>query len=221
MAEERDEVIGLIDIYRTIADLAGVETPRHVEGRSLEPLLRGEVGWDDVSVATIGQEYSTRAPSEDHGWTAWSVSTDRWHLIRDESGAHELYDRISDPHGRVNLAHIASNSVLVAELSAYFPRWADYLYGGPGSDTYRIGGGLVFINEGANRFVSDVDALQMKVKIEDLQIHQGSWGANQSTMYIRHSGGTVAIYDQYGENSESIEEIILDDGCLEFRRYEY
>ncbi len=50
------ENVNLCDLFATLCDLAGIETPPGLDSRSLVPLLRGEGdGWDDETVSQFGR----------------------------------------------------------------------------------------------------------------------------------------------------------------------
>jgi arylsulfatase A-like enzyme len=84
--------VSLMDLYPTLAELAGLEIPQHVEGRSLVPLLEDpERAWDFPAITTYG--YDNHA-----------VRTERYRYIRYSDGSEELYDHASDPNEWTNLA---------------------------------------------------------------------------------------------------------------------
>lgn len=86
----------LVDVYPTILDLAGQEAAEPVHGRSLLPLVRGEiVPWRDAAFVEfhglnhLATSMATmRRGNLKYGWTC--------------SGADELYDLATDPHETVN-----------------------------------------------------------------------------------------------------------------------
>jgi arylsulfatase A-like enzyme len=72
--------VSLMDIYPTLVELAGLEKPAHVEGRSLVPLLEDPSReWDFPAVTTYGRN--------NH-----AVRTDRYRYIRYADGSEELYE---------------------------------------------------------------------------------------------------------------------------------
>lgn len=87
-----------IDIAPTIADLAGVDTPPSVTGRSLVPLLdRSQTTWRDRFVV----EFLGYAP----GTPPYSgIRTDRYLYVEYRNGWRELYDLRADPFEVRNLA---------------------------------------------------------------------------------------------------------------------
>ncbi|MCX6907979.1 MAG: sulfatase-like hydrolase/transferase, partial [Verrucomicrobia bacterium] len=88
-----------VDIYPTLAGLAGLNIPKHVQGITLQPLL--------ADAAAKGKQvvFSTMVSTHTK-LIGRSVSTDRFRYIEwDEGrGGRQLYDHESDPHELINLA---------------------------------------------------------------------------------------------------------------------
>ena len=98
-----------MDIYPTLTELAGLETPAHVEGRSLVPLLEDPGReWDFPVVTTYG--YDNHA-----------VRTDRYRYIRYADGSEELYDHATDPNEWKNLASDRAYADRKTELRRALP----------------------------------------------------------------------------------------------------
>ena len=88
-----------VDIYPTLAGLAGLNIPKHVQGITLQPLLSDPAAkGKQVVFSTM---VSTHTKLIGH-----SVSTERFRYIEwDEGrGGRQLYDHESDPHELTNLA---------------------------------------------------------------------------------------------------------------------
>ena len=101
--------VSLMDIYPTLAELAGVDRPSHVEGRSLAPLLEDPArSWNYPVLSTYG--YGNHA-----------VVSERYHYIRYVDGGEELYDFRADPNEWTNLAGKPRFERIVRELSAHLP----------------------------------------------------------------------------------------------------
>jgi arylsulfatase A-like enzyme len=101
--------VSLMDIYPTLAELAGLDVPTHVEGKSLVPLLEDPSReWDFPVVTTYG--YGNHA-----------VRTDRYRYIRYVDGSEELYDHASDPNEWTNLASDRRYADLKAQLRRALP----------------------------------------------------------------------------------------------------
>ena len=91
-----------IDIFPTLLDLAGLadETPTHVDGRSLVPLMRGE-SLPEIP-AFIETCQNSREPSSFYGvrYRGWKYAFD----ARNPGVPEELYDLAADPEETKNLA---------------------------------------------------------------------------------------------------------------------
>jgi arylsulfatase A-like enzyme len=104
-----DTPVSLQDIYPTLVDLAGLELPEHVEGRSLVPLLQDPaMEWDHPTLSTFG--YKNHA-----------VVSDRYKYIRYSDGSEELYDVREDPNEWTNLATESGYDAVKRDLAAYLP----------------------------------------------------------------------------------------------------
>lgn len=103
--------VELVDLYPTVADLAGLTPPAHLEGFSLHPLIADpQAAWDHPAYTQV-----QRGAVPGH-----SVRTDRWRYTEWGFGAKgiELYDHSHDPQELHNLAHDAKYAGVVAELKA-------------------------------------------------------------------------------------------------------
>ena len=85
-----DKPVGLIDIYPTLVELAGLPR-RKVDGTSLVPLLKDPQQRWHPALMTMGKG--------NH-----AVRSDRWRYIRYADGSEELYDHSNDPWEWTNLA---------------------------------------------------------------------------------------------------------------------
>ncbi len=97
----------MVDFYPTLAELAGLSTPKHVAGVSLVPAL------DDVAArprssafSQCNQGYSLRTAR--YRYTEWGENG---------SDGNELYDHETDPAEMHNLADSADHAPTVAKLS--------------------------------------------------------------------------------------------------------
>lgn len=116
----KDEHIVLnIDILPTLLELADIEIPNNIHGKSLLPLLQKEEGiqWRD--------RFYYEAPEPQLGsWPLYAVRTQRYKYIRtyelndtNKVAYEELYDLDSDPHEWTNLIDAEEYSSVVEELS--------------------------------------------------------------------------------------------------------
>ena len=103
--------VELVDVYPTLADLAGVTPPAGLEGESLKPLLEEpDATWNHPAYSQV-----QRGSTPGH-----SVRTERWRYTEWGFGSEgaELYDHNSDPKELHNLASDPQFSNVVAELKA-------------------------------------------------------------------------------------------------------
>ncbi len=85
-------MVSLLDLYPTMANLAGLELPAHLDGRSLLPLLENPtMEWDYPAISTINMHLS--------------IASEDFRYIRYTDGTEELYDRRVDPHEWDNVAN--------------------------------------------------------------------------------------------------------------------
>ena len=106
-------VVEFLDLYPTLADLAGVAAPRGLHGRSLTPLLKNaKAKWDHPALTQV-----LRGPAAT-GYMGYSVRTEKWRYTEWEGGKRgaELYDEAADPHERRNLAVDAKHQKVVADM---------------------------------------------------------------------------------------------------------
>jgi len=102
-----------VDIYPTLAGLAGLEIPKSVQGRTLQPLLADPTGKGKQVV------FSTMVSSHTK-LIGHSVSTDRFRYIEwdDGRGGHQLYDHESDPSELHNLADKPAQAERIGRMKA-------------------------------------------------------------------------------------------------------
>ncbi len=104
-----DRTVDFMSIYPTLCDVAGLPIPKHVEGKSIKPLLEHpDMGWDQPAITT-------------HGYKNHAVRTERWRYIRYADGSEELYDHEADPYEWTNLADQPDKVQVIAELSKWLP----------------------------------------------------------------------------------------------------
>lgn len=105
-------VVESLDIYPTLADLCGLETPADLDGQSLRPMLENPS--ETVKEAAFGYWHPG----------ALSMRTDRYRLSRyqpkDSEVVYELYDLENDPYETRNIA--PDHPDLVKQLAAKMTR---------------------------------------------------------------------------------------------------
>jgi len=100
----------LLDLYPTLADLAGLEAPAAVEGISLKPQLLDPAG-----------AVRERPAITTHNVHNNAVRSTRYRYIRYLDGAEELYDMQVDPNEHTNLIDDPQYAVVVAEHKRWLP----------------------------------------------------------------------------------------------------
>jgi iduronate 2-sulfatase len=103
-AGETDALSQQIDIYPTLAELAGLAVPEHVQGKSLRTVLV------DPSVEVHEEVYCTKKKGH-------MLRTRRWSFLSWPDGSKELYDMAADPKQFTNLAADPEHAAVVADLS--------------------------------------------------------------------------------------------------------
>ncbi|MEN8126236.1 MAG: sulfatase [Planctomycetota bacterium] len=106
--QRAEEIVELVDLYPTLADLAGLTAPNYLHGTSLRPLLESPDGikWKKKAAYTT-------AP-----WNGRSIRTDQWRYTTWSNGKKgtELYDHKDDPGEFTNLAKKSEYKDTVREL---------------------------------------------------------------------------------------------------------
>ena len=110
-------LVEFVDIYPTLAELAGLALPSHLEGSSFARLLANSAQpWKQA----VFSQYLRPGPDKFMGR---SVRTDRWRYTewtngKKESAGVELYDHQNDPAENVNVAADPANKTIVDEMAA-------------------------------------------------------------------------------------------------------
>ncbi len=107
-------LVELLDLYPTVAELAGLKVSPHLQGKSLVKTL------DDP-----GHEVRDMAFSVSLAGEALLVRTKKWSYIQygeDASGGMELFDMEMDPKQYNNLAHIPHYAGVVNEMQQRLKR---------------------------------------------------------------------------------------------------
>lgn len=116
--EHTDALVEFVDIYPTLADLAGLEKPGHLEGTSAAPLIADpNQPWKRAAYSQYPRNaegkklmgYSKR--TERYRITRWVERTDHTKVV-----AIELYDHKNDPEENTNIAGDPANKELVEQL---------------------------------------------------------------------------------------------------------
>ncbi|MCP4785674.1 MAG: sulfatase [Fuerstiella sp.] len=101
--------VSLIDVFPSLADLAGLAPPSFLDGKSIEPQLRDSTLKRSPVISSYGEGNTT-------------IRTERWRYIRYEDGSEELYDHKVDPDEWTNQASNPQHASLKKKLAAFIPK---------------------------------------------------------------------------------------------------
>ena len=101
--------VGLVDLYPTLVELAGLPLRDGLDGRSLAPLVRNpQMEWPYPAIVTHRRSHAIR--------------TEQHHYIRYEDGSEELYDIAADPESWKNLAFDPKYAGTKDDLRKWLPK---------------------------------------------------------------------------------------------------
>ena len=106
-------VVEFLDLYPTLAALAGVQAPRGLHGRSLTPLLKNPAAkWDHPAITQV-----RRGPAASP-YMGYSIRNEKWRYSEWDGGKRgvELYDEVGDPLELHNLAADPKHQKVVADM---------------------------------------------------------------------------------------------------------
>ncbi len=104
-----DGIVELIDIYPTLCELVGIEPPKHLEGKSMVPLLR-EPGQSGKPAAFTQWRDGLVVTTRDFTYTEY------------DNQERMLFDRRKDPEENVNVAEAREYQETVKALSKLLSR---------------------------------------------------------------------------------------------------
>lgn len=108
-AQHSSQVVELVDLYKTLADLCALPAPKGIEGHSISPLLKNPAAnWHQPAYALV--EYQRK--------TGKSVRTREWHYVEwDEGNAGAmLFKHPDDINELKNLAGDPKYAAVVADM---------------------------------------------------------------------------------------------------------
>ena len=105
-----DEMVTLMDLMPTFLDVAGVQVPDHVDGRSIVPLLEGSTP-TDWQEAVLLQFHGHHFP-----YPQRAIRTHSHKLVVNPADVNELYDLDADPDELHNLIDSPKHSSIRGEL---------------------------------------------------------------------------------------------------------
>ena len=100
--------VSLIDVFPSLADLAGLPVPHFLDGSSIRPQLADPQARRSPAISSYGP-----------GNTA--IRTEHWRYIRYEDGSEELYDHRVDPDEWVNQASNPEHAETKKRLASFIP----------------------------------------------------------------------------------------------------
>lgn len=118
-----EPMIQNIDVAPTILEVAGIQKPEHMHGKSILPLLQGkEVVWRDKIFYEYYWEYDFPQTPTMHG-----VRTNRYKLIRYHGiwDTNEFYDLQEDPEEMNNLIASPEHQARIEELTGDIYTWLE------------------------------------------------------------------------------------------------
>jgi len=131
-----DALTEFVDIYPTLCEMANLEVPEYLQGKSVVPLFENtEKKWKTAAYSQFLQGRFGRAKKEyqGHEYMGYAMRTDRyryvewyeWDKDKNIRGAFldvELYDHSTDPQENTNIARDSSNNLIVESLSTQLKR---------------------------------------------------------------------------------------------------
>lgn len=116
--------VEFVDLYPTLADLAGLTPPKNLAGTSLRPLLENPTHpWNRPAFTQVQRG----------GFPGYTVRSERWRYIEWDDGQRgaQLYDEEADPHELMNLAADPRHADVLAQMKALVKKnWPERVTGG-------------------------------------------------------------------------------------------
>ncbi len=112
-------LVEYVDLFPTLAELASLQIPQHLEGTSMLPVLNNpDIEWKSAVFSQFPrgrklEGYSIR--TNRYRYVEW-CKKDGIKILEIES--RELYDHKNDPNESVNIAHLPENKKLIENLSS-------------------------------------------------------------------------------------------------------
>ena len=121
-----DALVEFVDIYPSLCELAGIEIPDHVQGKSFVPLVHNPgLKWKEGALSYWPSVGRTDPDKLIMGYT---IQTKRYRYtewIKESSGellARDLFDHQADPDENASIAQNPANEALIEELSDLLDR---------------------------------------------------------------------------------------------------
>ncbi|MEI6579018.1 MAG: sulfatase-like hydrolase/transferase [Eubacteriales bacterium] len=104
--QRRKEPVGLIDLFPTLCDFAGIPAPKECDGISLKPLLFGDETIERKAI--FCESVVLKVPE----YAGCMIRNEKWKYSYYLDGTEELYDMKNDPGELNNLASVEQYSLL-------------------------------------------------------------------------------------------------------------
>ncbi|WP_426477286.1 sulfatase [Chryseobacterium sp. CBSDS_008] len=124
-----NELVEMVDLYPTLCDLAGIETPNYLQGLSFKKLLNEKTAeWKGAVFSQFLRPAGEGIHLDKKNYMGYSMVTKDYHLIEwyywdketkkpGERVARELYNLTSDPKENFNIALYPENKDILEKLS--------------------------------------------------------------------------------------------------------
>lgn len=110
-AKRSQALVEFVDLYPSFCDLAGLDAPKHLEGKSFVPVLNNpDRKWKDVVYSKMG-----------NGWTAITqqYTYTEWLNKKGEVGGRMLFDHDKDPNENKNVVDNPEMDKIVKKMKHY------------------------------------------------------------------------------------------------------
>jgi arylsulfatase A-like enzyme len=94
---EENSLIGAVDLFSTIAELAGINKPEINDSKSFKSLLSNSTNSRAFQYAEMNND--TR--------DLWTISNGNFKLIVNANGEEEMYDLVNDPYEQIDLLEMS------------------------------------------------------------------------------------------------------------------
>lgn len=99
------QVVEAVDVLPTLLECAGIQTPPHLQGRSLLPLITG---------GTAALDAHPPAIVEHHGWK--TLRTERFRYLVEADGSEKLFDLDADPKEQRDVSSYPDYALHLADM---------------------------------------------------------------------------------------------------------
>jgi len=128
-----EEPVQLVDVMPTLLEMSGLRAPEGVQGRSLQPLLRGAGATPASGAWSRRPIFAEKQPLSDtdhpNATEAYAIMEGKWKLIENvvrppEKPEFELFDFYADPLDQINLA--SGHPDVVAKMAKELAAWREW-----------------------------------------------------------------------------------------------